>query len=254
MPQSSPITVRTNTSIPDNTSRLRDARLNTPPPSLNENVFTVPLEHTADEFVALAKSSLKAGREAAERARTIAQSILADRTRTELGAQRDTSDAVHNATKGAMEKIQKTIERLDVKTKALGDFLRGPPAPKDAVKMLSAMEARTALSQLPMADRRKLILAGIEQGDESVFCVLRCAPYLAGISPEEQEEYRARWAAKYHAPVVSQLKMLTTALDAVERGGRLLLDYGLSLTNAHEVEQARLLSARAAAAIAAGAE
>ena len=61
-----------------------------------------------------------------------------------------------------MEKLQKCLERLDAKTKAMTEFLRGPAQSKEAAVVLQQMEIRRAFGDMSPADRRKLLFDAVE--------------------------------------------------------------------------------------------
>ena len=237
--------------LPDNAARLRDTRLNTPPPSISELVFQAPAEHVDEEHVLLAKSTLKVCREAAERARQIALSVLADETVPELGRHKSASEAIFKLTSPVLERTTRAINRLHAKQVALTDYLLGPKPPANLIEQMASMEARNALANLSPADRRKIVLAGLASGDASIAnAACRVSPFIVGMSPEEQHEYQSRWADREHPEVVRLLATITQSLDAVERGGQLLLTYSQSLTSGALVKRATELSSRAQAAIA----
>jgi hypothetical protein len=212
------------------------------PPSLNENVFEVPAEF--EEDVRQARSALMAGRVAAEAAREIALSTHENPMLTEPAQHRSVKLAVAKASSSAIEKFDRTVASLTARIAAIDKMLEGPTSPASG---LLQTEIRTSLFNLNREERRKLILANLN--DRAVMgAVLRAPAFLSGISPEEQADFRRQWAQANHPMEVARREHIARALSAAESGGQLLLSYTLSLYSSHVVERGEAAERRAAEA------
>ena len=245
-----PITVQGPTGVPDNLPRVRNRIPQGPPPSLDENVFTVPLDYEADPNVLVARNALKGGKLAAEKALEIARATLADETLTLHARHMAAQDLCHRATAPAVEKIQNAIDKIFAQVKAEEDFLKGPKASITPATVIQIAEARGALNRLPPAERRTAILQGIEANDPiTCAAVTRCPSYLVGCTDIEMADFANRWATKHHPTHVAHLRVLKDVLDHTERGGKLLLVFTHSLSSTQITSEARRLSERAATAV-----
>jgi hypothetical protein len=139
-----------------------------------------------------------------------------------------------------------TMEKLGAKLAALDNTLKGPTSSNH----LLMTEIRTTLANMPREERRKHILANV--GDKEVMAaVLRCPAFLAALSPEEQQDFRQQWAVKAMPEELAHRNELARALDHVERAGKLLVGYQVSLYSGHLIRAAEETSAKVAAATAA---
>jgi hypothetical protein len=224
--------------------------LKKPPPSLHENVFEVPADFEQDEFIAACRSALKIGRTAAEASFEIADTMLQNEMLTLPARHRAARDAIFKASKPAVERIQNAIERIGNKITAMEAFLQGPPAPKDAVGMLAAIDIRRALSGMPHAERRKVIIAALDAGDDTVaVAVLRAPGFVTGLTEDEVTQFRGDWQQRRKPTETAQLHQWKRAAENLERGGTLLVNYCAGLTSNHIIAEAEKSEKRAAAAL-----
>jgi len=222
------------------------------PPSINENVFAVPDDLQNDAVIGTVREALKVARIAAEKAHTIASATLNDETMTETARHARAADTIFRTTRPALEQVQTVIEKLDAKVKVMEETLRGPPEPASPVGHFQHMEVRNMLAGMNAKKRGETILKAIRTGDQlTIAAVMRCPAYLLGYDDDlAQQEFRRNWQQKYYPKETAYLEQLRTVAGHLERGGQLLLSYGLQLTSPVLVQRAKKAQERTAAAAA----
>lgn len=208
-------------------------------PSLDERVFDAT-GFEDDPVIQSAQAALRQARVAAERCRDIAGATLANEMMTLPARHREAREKVSRVSHPAVEAGQKTIERL---AKAIGESenkLAGPPAPTSAIQQMQVAEVRAALAAMKREQRRLTVIQNL--GDPLVAAAaLRGPAFLAGLDPEEQQDFVMRWAQANHPGEVNRLDLLRRVHEHVERGARLLIAYTATLTDAKLIADAEAL-------------
>lgn len=85
------------------------------------------------------------------------------------------------------------------------------------------VEVRTRLSNMPAEERRKLVESAIREGDTLVAgSVLHAPGWLAGVSDNGMESYRAMWAQLHAAERLERIENLTKLRDRLDEAGTVI--------------------------------
>jgi hypothetical protein len=233
-----------------NTPSPPQTQVFTPPPlltpSLNPAVFD---GDPNDMAIAAVKQALAVGLQAATQAYNASVAIHLDETKPEGGRHVQAAEYAFKITKPALEKFDSTAQRLANEIATLEKRLKGPPPPSPVV----AAEVRGAFRGLNAKEKTKALHRAIEQGDDSSIGALLDGPLmLVGMGPIERELLAGRWAKERLPAEVKRLEELRKASVHLERGGKILLEYSMRMSDPTVVMRAKK-SAEAAARAMSGA-
>ncbi len=192
-----------------------------------------------DELRALA-GAMASARRNAEQLRDLATAIQADRTRTpEASALELRRSALSLGEKGARtldaarQRASEVLKRIEAETTA-------PPPPRDAMALQIEAEVRTRLAGMQASERRVLIEAAIQGGNDTIVgAALRGPAMLIGMDQTEHDLMRLRWREARHPEKAAKIERIVNALEAVDRGGNLLMSFVERVSNSSSAQRAQ---------------
>lgn len=217
------------------------------PPSIHEALITrhfardpLTRETIQDPILAEAQEAMQIARQSAEKARRVAEAIMANEMATIPARHRQIRTESWRAVEGALRRLDGARERARREVETLEKATSAPPRPHDAGSAIIASEVRSRLAAMKSTARRSAIDAALRDGDDFVLgAVLNAPAMLSGLdSREEHDVLRARWRQTRHGAEVDRVARLGRALDDLTRGGELVISFTNRLSSAEVVAKA----------------
>lgn len=221
--------------------------LRTPPPSLNEAMIdrhfaTDPYNNrapVADPVLSMLRDAMASGRAAAEKAKRIADAVLANEMQTLPARHRSVKDEAWKAVDMPLKRFDAALAAARHEIDALEARTMAPPRPSGAADAMLASEVRARLASLPEGDRREALEAALVAGDDAVIgAALHGPAMLSGMTTPQHSNLRDRWRGIRHGEAMDRINRLKAALADTERGGTLLVGYTSTLVDSNVVELA----------------
>ena len=211
-----------------------------PPPSLHEKLVDQFRERDAsDPEMDALSGALAACRAAAERALDTTEKILGNQLRTAEANAREARDVGHHLQQAALKRVDAARTRAQAEIDRIETSTSAPPEPRTASAVAVESEIRSALSRMSHDERAKAIADALERGDDSVVgAALRGPTMLTGLGEAEREARRHQWRQKKFPSELARLVRLRKSVEAMERGGSLLMNFVDGLTNSEAVRLA----------------
>lgn len=192
--------------------------------------------------------AVKTARLAVEQVAELHRAVGADKTITPEAA----ALTVRSAAVKLGEKAAKVLD--DARAAALAEMQRveaetaAPPPGDPAIES----EVRSMLARATHEQRSKIVADAIKAGDDTTCgAVLRAGvpAWLSGLGQAELDMRREQWRRARHPGVSDRLDRMRKAIEATDRGGRLLVTFVQDAANSPAAQLAEAAAARAAHAI-----
>jgi hypothetical protein len=188
-------------------------------------------------------------REAAQHALNAHEKIMANIMKTPLDNQR-------RSRKAAFEHFDRAAREIDkARRGALAEIARieaataSPGEPKNAADAFQREAIRNVLATMPAQKRAAAVEAAIEDDDRDVLIAALTGPtILTNLGKAEREALRDRWRRKHYAAEVGRIERLKAAVNDLDRGSTLFLEFVDGLTDGDAIKKAEQAEASALAA------
>lgn len=147
--------------------------------------------------------------------------------------------------------IDRAHTTLTTEIEALAKRTHAPPPASDVRTELRHKEIREALARMSATERSKALGEALNDNDSDVLtAVLNGSRITSGMTKTELDAFRYRWKHTVHAGEMKRLEALEKARDALQLGGKILLDASVKAYDARVVTSAQRSDQLARAALA----